>query len=105
MITPAPNDPPKLKDAIAAALDSSPRVRDDWRNAAKFRSVRGSAAAIVAAVGNAAIVFAQAEPLTAKLPHYAAMAILVFACLWSMYGTLTKQRNLSLSQDDETGTE
>lgn len=94
-----PDQPPTLRDTVAAHLDASEKVRNDWRDMPKFRSVRGSAAAIVAAVGNTAVIYAQAEPLTHKMPHYLAMAVLVFACFWSMFGTLTKQPNLNPPED------
>jgi hypothetical protein len=107
MLTPQPDQPPRLRDQIAACMDaraSAGKIRDDWRDYLKFRSTHGAGGGIVAAVGNAAVTYAQAEPMTKSLPHYLASVVLVFACAWTMYGTLTKQPNLNPPKDDEDGT-
>lgn len=92
------NDAPKLTDTIAAKLDASDNVRDDWRKFFGFTSVRWTLTG-VAAAGMAALTAAFAAPaLLHAWPFWGVVAGQVLTGIGTFYGVLTKQSKLNPDQ-------
>lgn len=86
-------DSPKLSDKIAAKLDSSPKVREDWRDFFGFRSVQWT----LIGVANAGALAVPAYLATEKLgisqswPLWACVMVGICTAIGVFYGVLTKQ--------------
>ena len=84
-------DAPKLSDQIAAKLDASDKVRNDWRDFFGFTSVRWTLAGVSTA-GLAALTAAITAPaLLHAWPFWAVVAAQVLTGIGTFYGVLTKQ--------------
>lgn len=85
-------EPPKILDAVAAKLDASPLIVNDWRKAWTFSSVKfGACASLLSFI----IAILQAEaliaPLFGILPQWALWCAVGIAALGAIVLRLTKK--------------
>jgi len=99
------SDAPKLTDKIAAKLDSSPKIREDWRDFFGFRSVQWT----LVGCANAGALAVPAYLATEKLgisqswPLWASIAVAFCTAIGVFYGVLTKQKRPPPDDTNDAG--
>ena len=82
-------DAPKLADAVAAKLDASPRIVNNWRDAWRWASMRsmGFSTGLLAAWA------ALPQDMRQDMPHWLLPVIVIAVLVFGMVGRVVNQSN------------